>query len=201
MNKWFDMDNKSFRILARITDLVVLNIVFIVTSIPIVTIGAACAALNEATDKIVELEESYIIKDYFQSFKNHFVSATKLWLLLIVIASVFVADFQILDQMLFTGKSIFVGMLYGFGFIYLFILPCAFYGKCQIKETFIMAMRYPLKTLLMAVIMYLPGMWFFAFPATVSALLCFMILAGFAVIAYLKSHVKRDKMHVPTSTI
>lgn len=192
MSKWFDMDNKLFRILARITDLIVLNIMFIVTSIPIVTIGAACAALNETTDKIVALEESYIIKDYFHSFKKHFGSATKLWLVLVVITSVFVADFQILDQMMFTGKSVFVGILYGFGVVFLFILPCTFYGKCKIKETFIMAMRYPLKTILMAIIMYLPVMWFFAFPATVSALFCFMILAGFSVIAFLKSHVKRD---------
>lgn len=72
--------NQSLKIVnmfSRIIDLLVLNILFVLTSIPIITMGASLTALYAVTLKMVRNEESYIARSYFRAFKRNFALATK----------------------------------------------------------------------------------------------------------------------------
>ena len=72
MNRFFSMDNKFFQAMGRIADLLILNLVFLVCCIPVVTIGPALTALHYVTLKMARNEESYIIRSFFKSFKQNF---------------------------------------------------------------------------------------------------------------------------------
>ena len=69
------------RILTHIFDFILLNILWLLTSIPIVTLGAATAALYSVMMSVVEKKEGYIIKDYWKAFCRNFKQSTVVWIL------------------------------------------------------------------------------------------------------------------------
>ena len=58
------MDNIIVRILTKIFDLILLNILFIVCSLPVITIGASITALYTVLLKMTENEEGYILRGF-----------------------------------------------------------------------------------------------------------------------------------------
>lgn len=51
MDRLFNMDNKFFTVMGRVADLIMLNVVFLICCLPIVTIGASLTALHYVTLK------------------------------------------------------------------------------------------------------------------------------------------------------
>ncbi len=81
----FSPDSKLMQIISRITDLILLNILFIITCLPVITIGPSLAALYTLCFQLMREEYSGITKAYFRAFKNNFKQATVLWLLLLIV--------------------------------------------------------------------------------------------------------------------
>ena len=99
MSKLFRMDSPLMRFLTKIADLMVLNILFCVTSIPLITIGASWTALYSVTLKMVREEEGSVSRSYFQSFRQNFRQATLLWLGVLVVLALLVLDIRVLNGM------------------------------------------------------------------------------------------------------
>ena len=99
MSKLFRMDSPLMRFLAKIADLMVLNILFCVTSIPLITIGASWTALYSVTLKMVRDEEGSVSRSYFRSFRQNFRQATLLWLGVLVVLALLVLDIRVLNGM------------------------------------------------------------------------------------------------------
>lgn len=72
---------KIIDIFSRIYELLLLNLLFVVTSLPIITIGASITALFTVNLKLVKNEESYIIKEYFHAFRQNLKQASISFLL------------------------------------------------------------------------------------------------------------------------
>lgn len=99
MGALFNLDNPVWNFMGKVADLVILNLLAIICSIPIFTIGASWTALYFVTIRMVRKEEGYVVKDFFRSFKENFKQATIIWLLVLVVAVVFVGDFLIYSMM------------------------------------------------------------------------------------------------------
>lgn len=80
------------RFLTKVADMMILNILFLVTCIPIFTIGASVTALHYVTLRIVSGEDGSISKDYFRSFRQNFRQATIIWLILMAFALLLTYD-------------------------------------------------------------------------------------------------------------
>ena len=93
------MDSPLMRFLTKIADLMVLNILFCVTSIPLITIGASWTALYSVTLKMVRDEEGSVSRSYFRSFRQNFRQATLLWLGVLVVLALLVLDIRALNGM------------------------------------------------------------------------------------------------------
>ena len=93
------MDSPLMRFLTKIADLMVLNILFCVTSIPLITIGASWTALYSVTLKMVRDEEGSVSRSYFHSFRQNFKQATLLWLGVLVVLALLVLDIRVLNGM------------------------------------------------------------------------------------------------------
>ena len=126
------MDNIFIRILSRIFDLIVLNILWAVFCLPIVTIGASTTALYSVTLKMVVNEEGYLIRDFWRAFKRDFKQSTSIWLLLLVLGIFFGIDFVIVRRWPGVGGQIGVfvlgiaGLLYGLVLLFVFPLIAKF---------------------------------------------------------------------------
>ena len=72
MFSFLSADSKFMITLSRFTDLIILNLLFLVTSIPIFTIGAGCAALYTLSFRMLRNREGSIVKDYFRAFGENF---------------------------------------------------------------------------------------------------------------------------------
>ena len=77
----FSPDGKLAVVLNRIGSLIVLNLLTILCSLPLFTIGAAMTALYTMTMRIARGEEGAVLKGYFRAFKENFKQATILWLI------------------------------------------------------------------------------------------------------------------------
>ena len=96
MQRFFSMDNGLFRALNRISDLMILNLIFILCCIPVVTIGPALTGLYYVALKIASNEEGYIVRGFFKSFKQNFRQGLIIWLILLAAGCVFGVDIFIL---------------------------------------------------------------------------------------------------------
>lgn len=77
-------DSKFAQGMESFADAVWLTILMIITSIPIITIGASITAAHE-TARRIERGEAHTTSIYFKSFKNNFVKATIIWIILLPI--------------------------------------------------------------------------------------------------------------------
>lgn len=96
MGRFFDLDSPLMSTLSKLADLIILNILVVICSLPLFTIGASLTAMHYVVLKMVRNEEGYIIKSFFKSFKQNFKQATIIWLILLVVIGVLIGDFLIL---------------------------------------------------------------------------------------------------------
>jgi uncharacterized membrane protein YesL len=88
----FDPTNSFYEFARKLIYVLALNIIFIITSIPIVTIGTSMTAMNTVFLKIINEKDFSILKDYFSSFKANFIKSTIVWLAYLVIAFILYVD-------------------------------------------------------------------------------------------------------------
>lgn len=211
MDRFFNMDNKFFSVMGRVADLIILNVIFLICCLPIVTIGASLTALHYVTLKMARNEESYIVKSFFRSFKQNFKQATIINLIMLLIGAVLYFDLQIvtgmsgsLSQVLYIIFIAF-GFLYLIVFLYLYPVLAKFYNSIRntFRNAFLMAVRHLPYTLLMAVITIAPASVLliqnFQIQSTVIMLL---LLMGCSLEAFINGHflAKIFDQYIPQET-
>ena len=93
---FFDPDSTASRFLTRIFDLILLNGLFVITSLPVITIGASLTALYRMTLHLPEGTEGPIVRGYFSAFRRNFKPATLVWLPALAILTFLGADLYII---------------------------------------------------------------------------------------------------------
>ena len=88
----FNYNGKFMSTLLSLTDAVVLGILWLVCCIPVITVGAASTAFYYAYNKAVCRKMGYAWREFFYGFKSNFKQATKLWLILLALGAVMLAD-------------------------------------------------------------------------------------------------------------
>ena len=83
----FDMDSPIMQFVSRFCDIVVLNVVFLLTCIPIFTIGTATTAMYDVVFRMDTEREGKLLGTYFHSFKENFRQSTVVWLGLALFAA------------------------------------------------------------------------------------------------------------------
>ena len=84
MDNLLNPDSMFMRAMSRVGDLLLLNFFFLLTCVPIVTIGAACTALYTVCFRFETERETYVIRSYFRAFRENWKRATAIWLILLV---------------------------------------------------------------------------------------------------------------------
>ena len=95
MGKLFRIDSPFYQIMSELFDLVMLNILFLLTSIPVITIGAGLTAMHSVGIKQVMGNDVSVAKTYFKEFKKNFRQATLIWIPLLLLGIFLLYDYNI----------------------------------------------------------------------------------------------------------
>ena len=93
----FSPDSKFMDIIGRITDLILLNLIFLITCLPMFTIGAAVTAMYTVCFRRMRQECSGIFKTYLRAFKDNFRQGTLAFLILaaVIVPAVYYVGFLV----------------------------------------------------------------------------------------------------------
>lgn len=133
-------DNMVMRALGRVCDFILLNILWVICSIPLFTMGASTTALYTVMLKIVKNEEGYIVKGFFRAFKDNFKKATIIWLILGGIGIVLGLDARLVSGMTPPIRTVLQSIFIILGFAWLcvviYVFPLTARYENTIKNTF-----------------------------------------------------------------
>lgn len=149
----FSSNSLLGRFLNALSNIVILNFLWLLCSLPIFTIGASTTAMYYSFMRWLRRDDGYIHVNFFSSFKKNFKQSTIIWLIMLAIGLMISFDFRI--GILFnsgdggssTGKiilviSVILAIYYSFVLIYIFPILAKF--ENTIKDTFKNALLMPI---------------------------------------------------------
>ena len=80
MGGLFNYDGFVVQTMNKIMDCISLSFLWLITSLPVITIGASTAALYYSMNKCIRWGEGSVWKTYWHGFRSNFKQATLLWL-------------------------------------------------------------------------------------------------------------------------
>ena len=163
MSSLFSPDSLFYRTMSRVADLMLLNLCFLLTSIPIITIGASSAALYTVCFRFDTEREAGTVKSYFDAFRANFKQATCLWMIMLfVLVTAFfnAAFFYTLGGLFHLLWIIFAAVLVFAVFVVSYAFPLMSQFENKNKQTFrnslILSIAYLPRSIAMGVLNVLP---------------------------------------------
>ena len=200
-------DSPVMRFLSRLFDLIVLNALFLICCLPLITIGASITAMYSVTLKMVRDEECYIAKAFFSSFKKNFKTATLLFIPVLLLSSFFLMDLYIITNLLAPTYAFLrypvmaLLIMLCCGYLYLYPLLSFFDApvKQLVKNAFLLSLGHLPTTIIVLCLHIFVFLVLGRFPSLLVPLLSLYMFFGFAAMALLYSYYYRkvfDK-HMP----
>lgn len=193
--KFLQQDSPIVRLLNLFMDLVLLNVVWVVCSLPVFTMGASLTALYDMTMKMALHEEGSLLRDFFRSFSRHFKRATPLFLLALGVGLFIAADLWCAAQWDTSFRFLLLVTILAITYFYVALVshlfPALAYfgegGKQTIRRAFVLAMKNGVFTVFIMVLDLLPLFILLFAPSYAAQALFVYLIIGFALTAYLNS--------------
>lgn len=181
--------------LNRLIDLILLNALWFLCSLPIFTLGASTCALYKVTMLYAFHEDLPVTKTFFRAFRKNFRKATALFLIFSAAGLFLTADLWCALQWEISIKFLIVVLILSAGYFYLAVLshvfPVLTYFDTGIKESirkaFLLSMKNGVFTVFIMVMNLLPVFAVLAFPGYILQILFLYFVVGFSGIAFLNS--------------
>lgn len=184
----FDIDGPLFTLLNRIASMFILNMLFLISCLPIFTIGAAVTALTRVSINSISDAHLSVTKEYIKVFKENFKDSTALFFIDILIVLLFMLTFYYIG-----GLHLFIKVLLlligGTMLLYL-LYPLVLQGvfKNSLKRTMKNSLIFSLKYVAESILMFIEGLVILILlplfiPKSILLVGCF----GFAAMAYLQA--------------
>lgn len=186
----FNYEGFANSTLGKVADIVILNFLLIIFSIPIVTIGASVTAAHYAVLKS-RRGEGYIWKNFLKSFKENLLQSTILFFLFAIAIALFVliplytaGKISGLAAVVFSVVDIVFLIFVLFTMTWVFPVQARFTGNIgiTIRNALFLSFKYILRTLGMLVVSTLPLAFIFYVHAVWFIIL---LLLGFSLPVYL----------------
>lgn len=92
MNRLFNLESKFVQFLATVFNLVILNLLWILTSLPIITVGASTTAMYSVAFKYADDTDDAVIKPFFKAFVSNFKQSTLIWIPIFLLSLLLIID-------------------------------------------------------------------------------------------------------------
>lgn len=100
----------KFKGMEKVGDLLLVNLLFVLCSLPVVTIGASATAMYYVLGRI-RRQEGTVTKDFFRSFRENFWQATLYWGMLLLTALALYWNFHLISGWTGTLYSVMMVLL------------------------------------------------------------------------------------------
>lgn len=162
--KLFDYDSGLMRVLGKISDLVIVNLMAIICCIPLVTIGASITALHYSILKMKRDTDNYPFRNFWKSFKQNLLQSTAIWLIEVLAVGISIFALLIMSGAKGTFNSIVSGVILAGLLIILimstwvYALQARFVNKVMatIRNSFFLGLRYFFRSLYMLLTALIP---------------------------------------------
>lgn len=177
--------------LNKMTDLILLNLIYIVCCLPVVTIGAATTAMYYVCIISIRQGDGYVVKRFIKSFKENFKQATLIWIPRMALFCVVLMDLLFwlkigtpFAKVMFVLSLVVAFFLLMVG-MYIFPVLAKLEGdvKTTLKNAAVFAVGYLPYTMILLVI---TGIFLYANLVSVEMNILSLFI-GFAGVAYVKS--------------
>ena len=161
MSNFLSPDHRFAQFVNKLVYCCWLNILWLICSLPIVTIGASTTALFYVSLKVVRNEEGAVAMQFFRAFRSNFKKATQIWLVMLAVGAFLAADAYVLYHLRFTSvlwticSAFVIGAfaLYAIVLMHVFALLSRFENtiRALFVNAFLLGVRYLFCSILMAV--------------------------------------------------
>lgn len=160
--KFFSIDSPVYHFMQRLWDIVKLNLLWLLFSLPIVTVGCSTIAAFSVTLKMTEDREGNVGRDFIKAFAENWKQGIPMsFISIICILSVYY-DFQLYNAMTenalpFLLIGVFAAYIFTLSLIYAFPLLARYKNTVLncLKNSFRLGMRYFGRTLMLVFIVAL----------------------------------------------
>lgn len=182
-----------FRMLGGLCNLIMVNLIFLATSLPIITIGASLTGLSKVTMRMVQHQDPSVLKDYFGAFKKHFKESTIIWLITLFAGAFFTVDLyviftQIDQKYKLLQIPVWIFMFFVFSlFIYAFPLISSYPDKVKstIKNSILLSLgNIPVTIMAVAIPFFLVKFAVSGDGERLVAVFSIMVFFGCALLSY-----------------
>ena len=163
----FSIDGKLFRTLSKIGDLFILNVLWIIGCLPIVTIGVSTASMYHCCIKCVRRDRSQTGKEFWKAYKMNFKQGILGTLLCAVLIYLVLVLYNSTSTLIESGASTFRDTVFVLGMLVFTLLVTSFctiffpalsrfsmkFGQL-LKLTFFMSLRHFLRSAVAGAIVF-----------------------------------------------
>ena len=194
---YFKFNNPIYTTLSRVCDIFILNCLWIICSLPIITMGAATTALYYCMLKINRETDSSIIKMFLKSFRSNLRQGCILTVIFIF-SGLSVLAYILLWRMLETEINglviipcILLALIWGIAVSYTFPILAQFDNTIihTLKNALYLGIFHFKRTIVILLIHTLPLVLFFVFPYVFVIGIPIFLIFGVALIALINSKI------------
>lgn len=106
INNLFSQDSAFFRYTDKLGKLIMLNLLVVIFSLPVLTVGSALSALYTMTLKVYADEEGNITAEFLKAFRENFKRATCIWLCFLAVIALLILDYWLLRTGVLPGANV-----------------------------------------------------------------------------------------------
>lgn len=189
--KHLSIEHPFFEFMGNIGDWIILNVLFVVTSLPVVTLGMTMTAMYKVALRRVRGESRYAAREYFQACREEWKQSTKLWLFFLVTGGILLFD-VLYGKNLWKMLNVAIGVLavlWCFTVTYAFPLQARFQNstKNTLKNALFLAFRNLPATFIMVIMNSIPAVCIAAGAFTTMVAMPIFCAAGFSLTAWANS--------------
>ncbi|MCD8188897.1 MAG: YesL family protein [Clostridiales bacterium] len=189
MFELFTSDNKFIVFLRQLADIILLNLIFLLFCLPVVTIGASLASLYALMRQEVEEKEPHLMSEFWKAFKANLKPSLPLWLPMLVIGVLLWFDVQLMQNATGTLAPVLSALVMVAEVLYVFVLSYLFpmlgWFENSTRDSYMKALYFSIRhfptSLAVSAINLFPLFLAFGVPNGLTPALVLMIFFGFSV--------------------
>lgn len=189
--KKLSIEHPFFEFMGNIGDWLILNVLFIITSLPVVTIGMSMTAMYQVALRRVRGESRYVAREYFRACREEWKQSTKLWLFFLATGGILLFD-VLYGKNLWKLLNVAIGVLvvlWCFVISYVFPLQARFQNsmKNTLVNALFLAFRNLPSTIIIVILNAVPAMCVAAGAFVTMVAMPIFCAIGFSLIAWINS--------------
>lgn len=195
MGKFFNPDSPLMSFLGRLGDLIILNVLWLVCSLPVVTLGASLTAMNVVAQELAADACTSVVSGFFKAFRRDWKQGTVLGLIFLVLFGISYLEISVLLSgsfpVILTALCMIPPILILSAASYAFPLLAHYDNTIGniLKNSLLLSIGNLPRSLVICAVNLIPALLAYFFPYLFVYTLAVWFFLGFAVLCYLNSQI------------